>query len=594
MYKIDVYMIVFFIVMQYKIRVEDKSYTKWEFVNSAAVNTQLDLAINPLEHKLFHNDVFTYDDPGQGEPGVCGVEIVHSTTRIAVNIPGILVLNEGKTYGSNGKKLFYKCVPGDKRIPVFLIPYAINQKTFSKKTTNKYVLFKFIHWNDKHPRGELVNTLGCVSELPPFYEYQLYCKSLNSSLQGFQHATSIALKKRTKDEYIDFIMKKYPIFEDRRGTHEAFTIDAALAGDFDDAISFREVGGDTRIISVYIANVYIWMEVLELWGSFSERIATIYLPDRRRPMIPTVLSSSLCSLKENEDRFVMVLDIHVDCNNQIKDIVFGNAIIKVYKNYSYNSPELLEDINYTTIFKSLQPIAKQYKYMNRIKSSNDVISYLMIFMNCCSAIELMKHKNGIYRSVVLTADAGIPDDIDLPESVYKYLKIWNSSCSQYTAYSDQIANMKHDLLELESYVHITSPIRRLVDLINMVIMFKNRGAFEVSVDCTSFCDKWIGKMDYINTTMRAIRRVQNDCTLLEMCYNNPCVLEKTYEGYLFDGFMRCDGLWQYMVYIPDIKISSRITCKEQYVNYSKHAMKAYLFNDEHTLRRKIRIELIYI
>ena len=385
-------------------------------------------------------------------------------------------------------------------------------------------------------------------------------------------------------------MQKYPIFEDRRETHNVLTIDAALSGDFDDAISFQ-TSENSKKISVYITNVYIWMEVLELWQSFSERIATIYLPDRRRPMIPTILSSALCSLQENEDRFAMVLDIHLDCNDKILDIVFGNAIIKVYKNYSYNSPELKEDINYMNIFESLQIISKEYKYLNRIKSSNDVISYLMIFMNCYSALELMKYQNGIYRSVVLTTDAGIPSDIDLPESVYKYLKIWNSSCSQYTLYSDQIADMKHDLLELESYVHITSPIRRLVDLINMVMMFKNRGMFDVSDECNAFCDKWIGKMDYINTTMRAIRKVQNDCNLLEMCHNNPSVLEQTYEGYLFDGFLRCDGLWQYMVYIPDIKISSRITCKEQYVNYSKHAMKAYLFNDEHTLKRKIRIEM---
>ena len=29
---------------------------------------------------------------------------------------------------------------------------------------------------------------------------------------------------------------------------------------------------------------------LNIWESFSRRVSTIYLPDRKRPMLPTILS----------------------------------------------------------------------------------------------------------------------------------------------------------------------------------------------------------------------------------------------------------------------------------------------------------------
>ena len=55
---------------------------------------------------------------------------------------------------------------------------------------------------------------------------------------------------------------------------------------------------------------HLWMEELDLWNSFSERISTIYLPDRKRPMMPLALSNCVCSLCENEEtRLAFGIDI---------------------------------------------------------------------------------------------------------------------------------------------------------------------------------------------------------------------------------------------------------------------------------------------
>jgi hypothetical protein len=91
--------------------------------------------------------------------------------------------------------------------------------------------------------------------------------------------------------------------------------------------------------------------------------------------------------------------------------------------------------------------------------------------------------------------------------------------------------------------------------------------------------------------MRAIRKVQNDCSLLDTCYNNPETLEKTYDGYCFDKLVRNDGLYQFIVFLPELRLTSRITIRDNLENYEKRQYKLYLFNDEEKFKRKIRLQL---
>jgi len=36
---------------------------------------------------------------------------------------------------------------------------------------------------------------------------------------------------------------------------------------------------------------------------------------------------------------------------------------------------------------------------------------------------------------------------------------------------------------------------------------------------SQFYDKWTSRLEYINTTMRAIRKIQTDCSLLHFMFN---------------------------------------------------------------------------
>ena len=306
----------------YKIYVNDRSYTSWEVFDTNNFN-KITLDINPLESKLLSNDVFTVNKDN-------AVNLIHSSIRSGPAMPAVLILAGNKTYGRQNKmkegktytkkhsdmaggKLLYKCIPDDMRLPSFLVPYEIKNMGFSKVFKNLYVTIVFDQWEDKHPRAKLDNVIGPVDILDNFYEYQLYCKSLNASIQKFQKDTSKALESKCHDGIIDIVKQKYPSVEDRTDQQmwHIITIDPPKSVDFDDGFSIIELEDGIQQLSIYISNVTIWMDVLNLWDSFSRRISTIYLPDKKRPMLPTILSDCLCSLQENVTRIAFVMDIFI-------------------------------------------------------------------------------------------------------------------------------------------------------------------------------------------------------------------------------------------------------------------------------------------
>ena len=106
-----------------------------------------------------------------------------------------------------------------------------------------------------------------------------------------------------------------------------------------------------------------------------------------------------------------------------------------------------------------------------------------------------------------------------------------------------------------------------------------------------FYQNWISQIDYINTTMRAIRKVQSDCELLNLITHDTTMLDQVFEGYMFDKIIRNDGLYQYIVYLPELKMISWITSRVDKNNYEKANFKLYLFKQEERLKQKIRLQL---
>ena len=392
-----------------------------------------------------------------------------------------------------------------------------------------------------------------------------------------------ALREKSSDFYIKKIQEKYQL--ENRQAWDVFSIDPEHSRDLDDAFSIKKTEKGT-LLSIYISNVSLWLDIMNLWDSFSQRIATIYLPDRKRPMLPTILSDALCSLLEKNIRFAFTLDILV-INNMISNVEFKNTSVVLTKNFAYGNKKLLRCPQYKLLMETIRNMNEipEQQYITQLNDSHDVIAYIMILMNKISGKKLEEFRGGIFRSIQLKVEQKkLPKN--LPQSVLKFVKGWNSAGGCYVRY-DEYRN--HDLLNIESYVHITSPIRRLVDLLNILELQDKLNILKMNEKTSEFYNKWYSKLDYINATMRSIRKVQNNCALL-----NKCFLEKNpvYDGFLFDKMERNDGLFQYMVYLPDLKMVNRLVISVEHKNYSKHSFKIYIFMDEDRLKQKIRIDII--
>jgi ribonuclease R len=91
-----------------------------------------------------------------------------------------------------------------------------------------------------------------------------------------------------------------------------FTIDPETAKDFDDAI-YVEREGDGYRWWVHIADVSAYLPVgVPLDGGAAQRALSTYVPGNVAPMLPPDLSEDRCSLRPNEDRLCVTVEMAPD------------------------------------------------------------------------------------------------------------------------------------------------------------------------------------------------------------------------------------------------------------------------------------------
>jgi hypothetical protein len=533
-----------------KVAIHNRAYDSWEFTQDD-VKVDIPLLI-PSKYKLLHDDLILFKDDT--------VVILESPFRDTV-LAGVLIL--GKTYGRFGKRLLYKCIPDNKSLPVFLVPYNVGA-TFSKVVKNKYIAFRFANWDSDHPHGEIKDTLGDVDSLEAFNEYQLYRRGLHLSLAQLTKASKILIKDN-ENTCIEKILAipNYQI-EDLRSIENVFTVDPVDCNDFDDAFSVA-LENDVATINIYIANVFLWLETYGLWEHMTNRVSTIYLPDKKRPMLPPLLSEDLCSLKQGADRFAFMMSVKYDMQTlkPIDNPVFKNVLIKISKNYAYEDKKLGKN-----------PAYKVLRALAQTDDSHDVVAFWMIRMNAAAAEHLRKVNKGIFRisegenllEKPMFKGGGIGELLVLPGALYSEV------CAP------------HSQLGVDAYVHITSPIRRLVDILNQ-ILFQT----DVSVLGQTFLDKWIHQLGLVNRATKDIRKTQMDCELLALVNKNGCPQE--FSGILFDR-TSVSGKYEYAVYIEELKMFSRIKLEDRIENFTKSQFRIFVFEDEDRLCRKIRLKMV--
>ncbi len=545
--------------MPYQFISNDRDYTSWDVYHFDSETPEDPKCVfDPMKLKLFSHDAIHRDGT-----------LVHSYIRTEL-IPGVLILESNRTYGrtENGKRLLYKCIPNNKELPAFLVPYDL-KLGFSKDIKNKYIVFQFDHWENDKPRGIIVETLGDVSHLPAYYEYKLYCKNIHDSIADFTRKTRTIF---SCDDCHTHIKNNPSITTDMRSDAYVFSIDPAGCTDIDDAISIVE-HGDGYKVSVYIANVFVWFETFDLWDQIDRRISTVYLPDKRRTMLPTILSENLCSLLENNDKFTFCMDVIIDREGKVsQDVTFSNVYTRIHKNYAYEEPKLLTNRHYM----KLLDVTRQMR--PDINDSHDVVEFWMLFMNTRAGEKLASLKTGIFRTVTQSPSL-------LPARMLVLFNYHGSG--KYVSYNE---NLRHDTLSVNAYAHVTSPIRRIVDLLNQTILMFQLGLATWNNHTSEWIEEWISKLEYINTTAKAIRNVQSDCELVTYCSSEH--QNRQYTGVVFDRKREnTNDMFRYTVYIKELKVFSKFKTTMELADYSEATFTLYYFGDEYDSKRKIRVKL---
>jgi exoribonuclease R len=612
-----------------------------------------------------------------------------------IQYAGVLILNGNKTYGrtENKKRLLYRCIPTDKTKAAILVPYEI-KLGFSKDIKNKYILFQYTTTIVQEIQiGLISRTLGDIDDFEAYCEYLLYTKHITYSIKELNKKTAFLKFPPIQDQYIQQIIQDNPPMEMRKSAH-VFTIDPEGSKDFDDGFSvYRKKGilkgashttikgasppsaspptmeGDITIISVYIANVYVWINTLDLLDDINGNIAsTIYLPDKKRTMLPAILSDDLCSLQEKKVRFAFAMDfVFCHTTGQIVATEFNYVpcVINVAKNYTYEN--CIKSQKYQELFDITRILDAE------IVDSHNVVEYWMLKMNEKCAEYLVKIKSGIFRRTVEGPKAHRQDpgpkareqdpgpkareqdpgpkareqdpgpkahrqdpgpkvreqvpsqlasqlaseiqpeiapepgpkahrQVPGPKARQQDLQLFITEykIGQYINFKEN-ESLRHEILDKSAYVHITSPIRRIVDCVNQMIIYKSLyQTFTVNIPLLQFVLKIQGLCENINTFTKNIRKIQSQCDLLHKYIHHPEILNVKHRGFVFDrqaSDKNCDKSKKvkYTVYIFDLKIYASISRleDEEYININNtdQEFNLYLFENSTTQHRKIRISL---
>jgi hypothetical protein len=212
----------------------------------------------------------------------------------------------------------------------------------------------------------------------------------------------------------------------------------------------------------------------------------------------------------------------------------------------------------------------QTTFNKNIQTSDELVETLMIFMGekCAEQMD-----NGIY--LLQTK----PNTIEL------------TTTQKYKSFNSLYVLEKHE----KPYMHITSPIRRIVDIVNMTQLIINIESerskpSSFSLEIQKYICNVKQNVIQLNTTMKSIKKVQSQCRLYYLFKKQP--IHKLYNGILFDKReTKTPDIYSYSVYLTEYKFTTTIKTRE-YEENKEHRFHLYLFHDATTLKQKIKLQIV--
>ncbi|RLA88054.1 MAG: hypothetical protein DRG58_09085 [Deltaproteobacteria bacterium] len=267
---------------------------------------------------------------------------------------------------------------------------------------------------------------------------------------------------------------------------DIITIDGEQTRDFDDALNLQRVPGGWRL-GVHIADVSAYVrpgEVLD--GLAQERGTSIYLPDRRIPMLPEILSEQTLSLLAAEPRQTLSFFATLNEAGEVMEWSIEPGRIKVRRQLTYQqADQLLAEDDTLQALKRLCTRRRERRLAHggidlqipdvvvsidsegqisvqledSVTPSRQMVSEAMVLANWLAAQFLAEHGvPAIYRS-----QPPPREELDRQEPP-TLLQLWRNRRRLSRVVLD-LEPQPHWGLGLPVYTTISSPIRRYLDLI---------------------------------------------------------------------------------------------------------------------------------
>ena len=212
--------------------------------------------------------------------------------------------------------------------------FFIYPENLMDAVTNDKVVFEVTRWSesDKNPEAKVVEILGKTGE----NEAEIHSIMAEFDLP-FRFPENVLSESEAIAESIpETEIRKRKDFRNIL----TFTIDPEDAKDFDDALSFRDLGNGCYEVGVHIADVtHYVLPRTRLDADAFDRGTSVYLVDRTVPMLPEKLSNQLCSLRPHEDKLTFAAVFEINASGKILREWFGRTIIHSDHRFTYEQAQ---------------------------------------------------------------------------------------------------------------------------------------------------------------------------------------------------------------------------------------------------------------
>ncbi len=265
-------------------------------------------------------------------------------------------------------------IPNKKSFSTRQIP-ILNHKEEFASFQDKLCIMNLVNLDAPLLGGYIVDVKGDAGN--PIHEYDAIAESygaimswegakIESEIEKIPTTVDVSTLKLITEEEAKYIQRDHVV--DLR--HLPFsTIDPATCKDMDDAIysTFNENGD--FVCYTAVANVTKYVDLnSEIGNRYINGGFTIYAPNKAYNILPTKLSTGICSLNPNEDRLAFVIKTVIDKNSgTVKNSTIYDAIIKSRKKYSYEeAQEIVDKLEETTTKNDIF-----HKFLNKQELTED-------------------------------------------------------------------------------------------------------------------------------------------------------------------------------------------------------------------------------